>query len=166
MAQNDLPKDGASLQRMPPITMTGISPEEYFQRVVISALLNILHDNALSSLYFGVVEVIMTIFKTQGMKCMAFLPQVRAIKHHQCCRRPYTILDRFRLYYCNSVSHPSSPGLLPTANSHVGGNRQISYTSPRQRCARFVPRSVVKPSPSFADHITYRSAFQSFGCWF
>lgn len=56
--------------------MLGMAPDEYFQTVVISALLNILNDSALSSQYLGVIEVIMAIFKTQGLKCAPFLPQV------------------------------------------------------------------------------------------
>jgi FKBP12-rapamycin complex-associated protein len=45
--------------------------------VVINALLGILKDQSLSSQHHTVIEAIMSIFKTQGLKCVTFLPQVR-----------------------------------------------------------------------------------------
>jgi FKBP12-rapamycin complex-associated protein len=76
MAQDDPLKETSTRQMTAPLTMLGLPAEEYFQTVVMSALLNILHDGALGTQYFGVIEVIMTIFKTQGLKCTSFLPQV------------------------------------------------------------------------------------------
>jgi serine/threonine-protein kinase mTOR len=76
MAQDDPLKDKSALQMKAPMTMAGMSSEEYFQTVVMSALLHMLHDGALSAQYLGVVDVIMTIFKNQGLKCVAYLPQV------------------------------------------------------------------------------------------
>lgn len=55
--------------------MTAV-PMEYYQAVVINALVNILHDQTLNSHHHTVVEAIMSIFKTQGLKCASFLPQV------------------------------------------------------------------------------------------
>ncbi|KAJ7429881.1 phosphatidylinositol 3-kinase [Mycena galericulata] len=50
--------------------------DDYFQTVVMAALLAILKDPSLSNHYHTVIEAIMSIFKTQGLKCVAFLPQV------------------------------------------------------------------------------------------
>ncbi|KDR80665.1 hypothetical protein GALMADRAFT_222261 [Galerina marginata CBS 339.88] len=50
--------------------------DDYFQTVVITALLAILKDQALSSHHHTVIEAIMSIFKTQGLKCVTFLPQI------------------------------------------------------------------------------------------
>jgi FKBP12-rapamycin complex-associated protein len=50
--------------------------DDYFQTVVITALLAILKDQALSGHHHTVIEAIMSIFKTQGLKCVTFLPQV------------------------------------------------------------------------------------------
>jgi serine/threonine-protein kinase mTOR len=59
------------------LNTTGPSSEEYYQTVVIGALLNVLKDPSLSSSHHAVIEAIMAIFKTQGLKCVSFLPQVR-----------------------------------------------------------------------------------------
>lgn len=53
--------------------------DDYYQTVVINALLGILNDQALSSQHHTVIEAIMSIFKTQGLKCVTFLPQVIAL---------------------------------------------------------------------------------------
>jgi FKBP12-rapamycin complex-associated protein len=76
MTQDDPLKDSSTRQMTAPLTMLGIPAEEYFQTVVMSSLLNILQDGTLVAQYFGVIEVIMTIFKTQGLKCASFLPKV------------------------------------------------------------------------------------------
>ena len=52
------------------------SSDDYFQTVVIDALLSILKDQSLSSHHHTVIEAIMAIFKTQGLKCVTFLPRV------------------------------------------------------------------------------------------
>ncbi|KIM74515.1 hypothetical protein PILCRDRAFT_801024 [Piloderma croceum F 1598] len=49
---------------------------DYYQTVVIAALLDTLKDQALSSQHHTVIEVVMSIFKTQGLKCVTFLPQI------------------------------------------------------------------------------------------
>lgn len=61
-----------------PVTQQGTSAasDDYFQTVVITALLAILKDQALSSHHHTVIEAVMSIFKTQGLKCVTFLPQV------------------------------------------------------------------------------------------
>jgi serine/threonine-protein kinase mTOR len=50
--------------------------EDYSQTVVITSLLGILNDPALGTHHHTVIEAIMSIFKTQGLKCVSFLPQV------------------------------------------------------------------------------------------
>ncbi|KAF9054520.1 atypical PIKK FRAP protein kinase [Panaeolus papilionaceus] len=50
--------------------------DDYFQTVVITSLLAILKDQSLSSHHHIVIEAIMSIFKTQGLKCVSFLPQI------------------------------------------------------------------------------------------
>ncbi|KAJ7180725.1 phosphatidylinositol 3-kinase [Mycena filopes] len=58
----------------PPSAST--ASDDYFQTVVMSALLAILKDPSLNNHHHTVIEAIMSIFKTQGLKCVAFLPQV------------------------------------------------------------------------------------------
>ena len=60
---------------VPNIASTGTS-DDYFQTIVINSLLNILKDQSLAQAHHGVIEAIMSIFKTQGLKCVTFLPQV------------------------------------------------------------------------------------------
>ena len=56
---------------------TSTTSDDYYQTVVITALLSILKDQSLSSQHHTVIEAIMSIFKTQGLKCVTFLPQVK-----------------------------------------------------------------------------------------
>jgi len=46
---------------------------------VITALLAVLRDQSMSNHHHTVIEAIMNIFKTQGLKCVMFLPQVLGI---------------------------------------------------------------------------------------
>jgi FKBP12-rapamycin complex-associated protein len=59
------------------IPIGGSANEEYYQNVVVSSLLRILSDSSQTESHHHVVECIMTIFKTQGLKAVIFLPQVR-----------------------------------------------------------------------------------------
>lgn len=54
----------------------GTSSDEYFQNVAIDALISILKDPSLSTHHHAVIEAIMYMFKTQGLKCVNFLPQI------------------------------------------------------------------------------------------
>ncbi|KAJ7237528.1 atypical/PIKK/FRAP protein kinase [Mycena haematopus] len=58
------------------ISSTGTSPDDYFQTVVVSALLRVLKDPASSGHHHSVIEAVMSIFKTQGLKCVGSLPQI------------------------------------------------------------------------------------------
>ncbi|KZT69244.1 phosphatidylinositol 3-kinase [Daedalea quercina L-15889] len=57
---------------------TGISTgtDDYYQTVAINALLDILKDQQSADRHHKVIEAIMSIFKTQGLKCATFLPQI------------------------------------------------------------------------------------------
>lgn len=80
--QTRLDEDEAS---KPPINVIPINvdpvstsaSDDYFQTVVVNSLLVILSDHSLSNHHHTVIEAIMSIFKTQGLKCIAFLPRVR-----------------------------------------------------------------------------------------
>ncbi|KAI0792169.1 FAT-domain-containing protein [Abortiporus biennis] len=58
------------------LTGTTTTSDDYYQTVAISALLGILKDQSLRSKHHTVIEAIMSIFKTQGLKCVTFLPQI------------------------------------------------------------------------------------------
>ncbi|KAG6864919.1 hypothetical protein C0991_006407, partial [Blastosporella zonata] len=66
---------------------TSVDP---LQSVVFHALLVILNDQTLSTQHVPVIEAIMSIFKTQGLKCVAFLPQIipafAAVAHNSSAR--------------------------------------------------------------------------------
>jgi FKBP12-rapamycin complex-associated protein len=50
--------------------------DDFYQKTVIKALLGVLNNRSLSAHHHAVIEAIMSMFKTQGLKCVAFLPQV------------------------------------------------------------------------------------------
>jgi FKBP12-rapamycin complex-associated protein len=60
------------------LIMSGLTPssEEYYPTVVINSLMNMLKDPSLSQHHSSVIEAIMNIFKTLGLKCVTFLPQI------------------------------------------------------------------------------------------
>lgn len=61
------------------LIMQGLTPsnEEYYPTVVINTLMqNILKDNSLVQYHSAVIEAIVTIFKTLGLKCVPFLGQI------------------------------------------------------------------------------------------
>ncbi|KAF8448980.1 phosphatidylinositol 3-kinase [Boletus edulis BED1] len=72
-AEGSLPTVNAAV-----ITSTGslTGSDDYYQTVVITALLTVLRDQSMSSHHHTVIEAIMNIFKTQGLKCVTFLPQI------------------------------------------------------------------------------------------
>ena len=55
----------------------GPSSEDYYPTIVMNALNKILRDPSLSAHHTAVIQAIMYIFKTSGLKCVQFLPQVR-----------------------------------------------------------------------------------------
>ena len=58
--------------------MQGMSPsnDEYYTTVVVHCLLKILKDPSLSSYHTSVIQAIMHIFQTLGLKCVSFLDQI------------------------------------------------------------------------------------------
>lgn len=64
------------------ITSTGsvTGSDDYYQTVVITSLLAVLRDQSMSNHHHTVIEAIMNIFKTQGLKCVTFLPQVLSLR--------------------------------------------------------------------------------------
>ena len=52
------------------------SSEDYYPTVVITALMKIMRDPSLSAHHMAVIQAIMYIFKTLGLKCVPFLPQI------------------------------------------------------------------------------------------
>ncbi|TGZ84962.1 FAT-domain-containing protein [Ascodesmis nigricans] len=60
------------------VIMGGLTPsqEEYYPTVVISSLLAMLKDPSLSQHHSAVIEAIMNIFKTLGLKCVTFLKDI------------------------------------------------------------------------------------------
>ena len=60
------------------LIMKGITPsnEEYYPTVVINTLINMLKDDTLKQYHSGVVEAVMNIYATMGMKCVPFLNSV------------------------------------------------------------------------------------------
>ena len=55
--------------------MTGITPsnEDFYPTVVITTLLNVLRDNSLGQYYPNVIDAVMNIYTTMGLKCVSFL---------------------------------------------------------------------------------------------
>lgn len=69
-------------QNAPPVDiallMQGMSPshDEYYPTVAINNLMKILKDPSLSSHHNKVIQAIMYIFQTLGLRCVSFLPQI------------------------------------------------------------------------------------------
>ena len=56
------------------LSTVGLSSDEYYQAIVVNSLLT---DPSLHINHHAAIEAIMNIFRTQGLKSVAFLPQVR-----------------------------------------------------------------------------------------
>lgn len=103
------------------------SPDDYFQSVVIVSLLAILKDSALSNHHHAVIEAIMSIFKTQGLKCVSFMPQVSAIYLDH-----FHGADKSPDYSCfhgrdtHSNHHPDEV-FLSGANDYPRGNHSAAH---------------------------------------
>lgn len=69
-------------QNAPPadiaLLMQGMSPssDEYYPTVAINNLMKILKDPSLSSHHNKVIQAVMYIFQTLGLRCVSFLPQI------------------------------------------------------------------------------------------
>ncbi|KAF2244260.1 ARM repeat-containing protein [Trematosphaeria pertusa] len=60
------------------LIMQGITPsnEEYYPTIVISTLMGLLKDSSLGQFHSAVVDAVMNIYATMGLKCVPFLNQV------------------------------------------------------------------------------------------
>ncbi|OLL26279.1 Phosphatidylinositol 3-kinase tor2 [Neolecta irregularis DAH-3] len=60
------------------LIMSGLGPssEEFYPTVVVNTLMGILRDPSLGNHHTDVIQAIMYIFKTLGLKCVTFLPQI------------------------------------------------------------------------------------------
>ncbi|EKG20255.1 Phosphatidylinositol 3-/4-kinase catalytic [Macrophomina phaseolina MS6] len=60
------------------LIMGGITPsnEEFYPTVVINTLMGLLKDTSLAQYHSAVVDAVMNIYATMGLKCVPFLPQV------------------------------------------------------------------------------------------
>ncbi|KAF2843628.1 phosphatidylinositol 3-kinase tor2 [Patellaria atrata CBS 101060] len=60
------------------LIMSGMTPsnDEYYPTVVIHTLMGLLGDNSLAQYHSGVVDAVMNIYATMGLKCVGFLNQV------------------------------------------------------------------------------------------
>ncbi|KIK95251.1 hypothetical protein PAXRUDRAFT_33077 [Paxillus rubicundulus Ve08.2h10] len=76
-------EEGAAEGTLPAVTTAVITTtgsmtgsDDYYQTVVITSLLAVLRDQSMSNHHHTVIEAIMNIFKTQGLKCVTFLTQI------------------------------------------------------------------------------------------
>jgi phosphatidylinositol kinase/protein kinase (PI-3 family) len=82
---------------------------------VITALLDILKDQSLSSQHHTVIEAVMSIFKTQGLKCVTFLPQVREFNTYLQAFIKFLSQDHTGIRCCNAVIHSQTAGISSAA---------------------------------------------------
>lgn len=72
--------DGHSLTHLTSVSdilPSMVSPsEDYFSTVAITALMGILRDNSLSTQHNMVIQAVMFIVKSLGLKCVPYLPQI------------------------------------------------------------------------------------------
>lgn len=88
------------------LLMQGNSPsnEDYYPTVVITTLMKILNDPSLSSYHTSVVQAIMQIYQTMGLKCISFLdriiPGIISVMH-MC---PSSLIDFYFQQLCQLIS--------------------------------------------------------------
>ena len=66
----------AHIKEHPPSDQLTPSSEDYYPTVAITALMRILRDPTLSSHHNGVIQAVMFIFKSLGLRCVPFLSQI------------------------------------------------------------------------------------------
>jgi FKBP12-rapamycin complex-associated protein len=57
-------------------SLPGPSSEEYYPSVAITQLMKILNDQSLSSHHMMVIQAVLFVFRTLGLKCVSLLPQI------------------------------------------------------------------------------------------
>ena len=104
--------------------------DDYYQTVVITALLGILKDQSLSSQHHAVIEAVMSIFKTQGLKCVTFLPQVSSSWGTFHVGRLYILLtlDYTGIRCRNQVIHSQAARISFAAISNPCQYHQAAYS--------------------------------------
>ncbi len=102
------------------LIMNGLTPshEDYYPQVVINALMAVIKDPSLSVYHSAVIDAVMNIFKTMGLKCISFLP---------------TIVPSFL-----SVIRHSPPGRLEPYFNQLS----ILVTIVRQHIRNFLPQII------------------------
>ena len=60
------------------LIMNGVTPsnEEYYPTIVINTLMGLLKDSSLTQYHSQVIDAVMNIYQTMGLKCVSFLGQV------------------------------------------------------------------------------------------
>ncbi|KAK9463121.1 armadillo-type protein [Lipomyces oligophaga] len=89
--------------------------DEYYASVVIKILLNILRDPSLGTHHTAVVQAIMYIFKTLGLKCVSFLGEIIPVYLSVMRTCPHSILEFYfqQLGSMVSIVHQHIRNFLP-----------------------------------------------------
>lgn len=74
------------------VSMAGCPLDDFYPAVAISALMRILKDPNLSNHHTMVIQAVTLIFKSLGMKCVQFVPQVCCML---ACRLTFCVTRRF-----------------------------------------------------------------------
>ncbi|KAF2000099.1 ARM repeat-containing protein [Amniculicola lignicola CBS 123094] len=118
------------------LIMQGITPsnEEYYPTIVISTLMGLLKDTSLVQFHSAVVDAVMNIYATMGLKCVPFLNQVVPGFLMVIRGAP---LGRVEGYF-NQLSQlvrivrqhirPYLPSILATIQEYWGSNPQLQAT--------------------------------------
>jgi hypothetical protein len=121
-------KAASAVNQVPAAQFNAVSgADDYFQTVVINALLVILKDQALSSHHHTVIDAVMSIFKTQGLKCATFLPQVCWPAAFYCPFYTWISLDHPCLHFCYPYCFCCPVAGVPsTTTRYFGWNHQAT----------------------------------------
>jgi FKBP12-rapamycin complex-associated protein len=75
----DDPNAETSGPRVTDITLlnaTNATSDEFYQTVAVNSLVSVLSDSSLKEHHYQAIEAVMLIFRTQRLRCVAFLPQI------------------------------------------------------------------------------------------
>lgn len=136
--------------------------DDYYQTVVITSLLAILKDQALSSHHHTVIEAIMSIFKTQGLKCVTFLPQVIILLSGLFITHIADV-DHSRICFCDERVHGQVARIPSTAARHLDWDHQAAYPQLHARCIQPDYRALGERHATASYRFTDRSHWKSIG---
>jgi FKBP12-rapamycin complex-associated protein len=102
------------------------SSDDYFQTVVINSLLGLLKEDIHGQHHYAVIEAIMSIFKTQGLKCVAYLPQVNLTIHTPSTALKLWASDNPSICTCRKVIYGPPPGVPSSTTRHSHRNHQAA----------------------------------------